>query len=87
MRIASIADIKARFSAYVKDSEEGPVIVTRNGKPVAVLVSLEDEDEIERLVLAYSPKFQGILQAARQQIKEEGGIEHEDFWQKVKGNN
>ena len=86
MRIASIADIKARFSAYVKDSEEGPVIVTRNGKPVAVLVSLEDEDEIERLVLAYSPKFQGILQAARQQIKEEGGIEHEDFWQKVKGN-
>ena len=87
MRIASIADIKARFSAYVKDSEEGPVIVTRNGKPVAVLVSLEDEDEIERLVLAYSPKFQGILQAARQQIREEGGIEHEDFWQKVEGNN
>jgi len=87
MRIASIADIKARFSAYVKDSEEGPVIVTRNGKPVAVLVSLEDEDEIERLVLAYSPKFQGILQAARQQIKEEGGIEHEDFWQKVEGKN
>ena len=86
MRIASIADIKARFSAYVKDSEEGPVIVTRNGKPVAVLVSLKDEDEIERMVLAYSPKFQGILQAARQQIKEEGGIEHEDFWQKVKGN-
>jgi prevent-host-death family protein len=87
MRIASIADIKARFSAYVKDSEEGPVIVTRNGKPVAVLVSLEDEDEIERMVLAYSPKFQGILQAARQQIREEGGIEHEDFWKKVEGNN
>ena len=87
MRIASIADIKARFSAYVKDSEEGPVIVTRNGKPVAVLVSLEDEDEIERMVLAYSPKFQGILQAARQQIREEGGIEHEDFWKKEEGNN
>jgi len=87
MRIASIADIKARFSAYLKDSTEGPVIVTRNGKPVAVLVSLEDEDEIERMVLAYSPKFQGILQAARQQIREEGGIEHEDFWQKVEGNN
>ena len=87
MRIASIADIKARFSAYLKDSTEGPVIVTKNGKPVAVLVSLEDEDEIERMVLAYSPKFQGILQAARQQMREEGGIEHEDFWQKVEGNN
>jgi len=86
MRIASIADIKARFSAYLKDSTEGPVIVTKNGKPVAVLVSLEDEDEIERMVLAYSPKFQGILQAARQQIKKDGGIEHEAFWQKVEGN-
>ncbi len=87
MRIASIADIKARFSAYLKDSTEGPVIVTKNGKPVAVLVSLEDEDEIERMVLAYSPKFQGILHAARQQIKKDGGIEHEDFWKKVEENN
>jgi prevent-host-death family protein len=86
MRIASIADIKARFSAYVKDSKEGPVIVTKNGKPVAVLVSLEDEDEIERMVLAYSPKFQGILQAAKQQIREEGGIEHEAFWHEVQKN-
>ena len=87
MRIASIADIKARFSAYVKDSEEGPVIVTRNGKPVAVLVSLKDEDEIERMVLAYSPKFQGILQATKRQIREKGGIEHEDFWREVESNN
>lgn len=87
MRIASIADIKARFSAYLRDSEEGPVIVTRNGKPVAVLVSLEDEDEIERMVLAYSPKFQSILQAAKQQIRQEGGIKHEDFWQEIEANN
>jgi prevent-host-death family protein len=87
MRIASIADIKARFSAYLKDSAEGPVIVTKNGKPVAVLVSLEDEDEIERMVLAYSPKFKGILQAAKQQIREEGGVKHEDFWQEMKANN
>lgn len=42
MKIASVADIKARFSAYLKASEEGPIIVTRNGKPVAVLLSMED---------------------------------------------
>jgi len=50
---------------------------------VAVLLSVEDEDEVERLVLAYSPKFQSVLQAARQQIREGGGIRHEDFWQEV----
>jgi prevent-host-death family protein len=57
MKIASVADVKARFSAFVKASENGPVIGTRNGRPVAVLLALQDEDEIERLVLDRSPRF------------------------------
>ncbi len=60
MRIAPVADIKARF-AYLKASEEGPIIVTRHGRPVAVLLSIDDDEEIERLLLAYSPKVQEIL--------------------------
>ena len=61
MKIASVADVKARLSAYLKDSEQGPVVVTRNGKAVAVLVAVTDDDELERLVLAHSPKFQALL--------------------------
>jgi prevent-host-death family protein len=53
MKIASVADVKAKFSSYLRDSKEGPVIVTRNGKPVGVLLPMEDEEEIERLLLAY----------------------------------
>ena len=49
MKVASVAQLKARLSAYLKESQEGPVIVTRNGKPVAALVSVEDEAELERL--------------------------------------
>ena len=45
MRIASIADVKAKFSGYLKMSEQGPVIVTKNGKPVAVLLAITDEEE------------------------------------------
>jgi prevent-host-death family protein len=67
MKIAPLADVKARFSSYLKESEEGPIIVTRNGKPVAMLLSIVDEEEIDRMVLAYSPKFQRILRAAKQQ--------------------
>jgi prevent-host-death family protein len=80
MKIAPVAELKAQFSAYLKSSTEGPIVVTRHGKPVAVLLSIEDEDELERLVLAYTPKFQGILEAAREQIRETGGIGHEEFW-------
>ena len=39
MRFASVADVKAKFSGYLKAGEEGPVIVTRNGRPVAVILS------------------------------------------------
>jgi prevent-host-death family protein len=81
MKIAPIAEIKAHLSAYVKESEQGPIVVTKNGRPVAVLLGLTDEEEIERLILAYSPKFQHILASGRQQIKNTGGTTHEDFWQ------
>ncbi len=80
MRIAPVAEVKAQFSAYLKASVEGPIVVTRHGKPVAVLLSVEDEEELERLVLAYTPKFRMILDTAREQIRETGGIEHEEFW-------
>ncbi|HVC92493.1 MAG TPA: type II toxin-antitoxin system Phd/YefM family antitoxin [Pirellulales bacterium] len=84
MKIASVAEIKARLSAYLKETEEGPVVVTRNGKAVAVLLAVTDDDELERLVLAHSPKFQAILDKSRRQIEETGGIPHEQFWRDVK---
>ena len=83
MRIASVADVKARFSAYMKESETGPVVITRNGKPAAVLVNIVDEDELDGLLLAYSPKFRTILQAAREEIQHTGGIPHDEFWQQI----
>jgi len=83
MRIAPVVEVKARFSAYLKASLEGPIVVTRHGRPVAVLLAVEDGEELERLILAYTPRFRAILDAARQQIRETGGIEHEEFWQEM----
>ncbi len=83
MRIAPVADVKARLSKYIADSQEGPVIITRNGKAVAVLLPVLDDDELERLVLAYSPKFRALLDEAEQRIQEGGGVKHEDFWAEV----
>ena len=50
-----------------------------NGRPVAVLLSVEDDKELERSVLAYSPEFRAILQTARQQIREGKGFPHDEF--------
>jgi prevent-host-death family protein len=83
MRIASVAEIKSQFSAFLKASAGGPVIVTRNGRPVAVIVGVRDEDEIERLLMAYSPRLQAILEASRKQIREGDVLSHEEFWKEV----
>ena len=83
MKIASVADVKAHLGAYLKESQEGPVVVTRNGKAVAVLLAVNDDDELERLVLAHSPKFQALLDKSRRRIEETGGIPHDVFWREV----
>jgi prevent-host-death family protein len=83
MKIASVANVKAHFSAYLKERESGPIVITRNGKPAAILLNVVDEDEIEGLLLPYSPRFRTILQAARAEICQTGGIPHDEFWQQV----
>jgi prevent-host-death family protein len=83
VKIASVAEVKAQLSAYLKESEQGPVIVTRNGKPVAALLAVRNDEELERLVLGHSPRLRAILEASRQQIRRGEGVSHEDFWREV----
>ena len=83
MKVAFAASVKAKFSGFIKASKSGPVIVTKNGKPVAMLLAVQDEDEIERMILAYSPKFQRILRTAEQQLLAGRGIPHKEFWQEI----
>ncbi len=84
MRIAPLADVKARLSAYVAECQsEGPIVITRNGKAVAVLVAPVDDDDLERLILARSPRFQALLEESRRSIAAGEGLTEEEFWQIV----
>jgi prevent-host-death family protein len=83
MKIASVAEVKSRFSAFLKASEGGPVVVTCNGRPVAVIIGVQDEEEIERLLMAYSPHLHAILERSRQQIREGQWLGEEEFWSQV----
>jgi prevent-host-death family protein len=83
MKIASVAEVKSQFSAFLKASAGGPIVVTRNGRPVAVIVGVQDEDEIERLLMAYSPRLQAILEASRKQFRDGDVLSHEEFWTEV----
>lgn len=46
----SVAEAKAKFSECVRDAEDGaPVVITRNGRAVAAIVSVEDLALVERV--------------------------------------
>ncbi|HUB25637.1 MAG TPA: type II toxin-antitoxin system Phd/YefM family antitoxin [Tepidisphaeraceae bacterium] len=83
MKIASVADVKAKLSAYVKASDSGPVVITRNGKAVAAIVGLANDDDVERLLLAFSTKLRGILLNAKKRIRSGRGIPHDEFWRQM----
>ena len=85
MRIAPLADVKARLSVYLDEcSAEGPVVITRNGRPVAVLLAPQDDDDLERLLLGRSPRFQALLDRSRKSVAEGKGLSEKAFWDAVR---
>jgi PHD/YefM family antitoxin component YafN of YafNO toxin-antitoxin module len=85
MRIAPLADVKARLSAYLDQcGVEGPLVITRNGKAAGVLLVPEDADDLERLMLARSPRFQALLERSRKSIEEGKGLSEKAFWAAVR---
>ena len=84
MRIAPLADVKARLSAYLEECKaNGPIVITRNGKAVAVLLAPVDDNDLESLILARSPRFQALLDKSRQSIQAGKGLSRKDFWRAV----
>ena len=85
MKIAPLADVKARLSAYLDQCEtDGPIVITRNGKAVAVLLAPADDDDLERLLLARSPRFQALLGRSRKSIAAGKGLSETEFWKAVR---
>jgi prevent-host-death family protein len=84
MRVVSLAEVKTRLSAYVEQARtEGPIVITRNGKAVAVLLTPIDDDDLESIILARSPRFQALLAKSRESIRAGKGLSEDEFWQAV----
>jgi antitoxin (DNA-binding transcriptional repressor) of toxin-antitoxin stability system len=79
MKTVALSDVEAKLSALAADSGGEPVLITRDGRPVGILYAA-DPDDMERLVLAHSPRFQALLEKGRQQIRDGKGIPHDEFW-------
>jgi antitoxin (DNA-binding transcriptional repressor) of toxin-antitoxin stability system len=83
LKVAAQNEVAADFAEYVKATKHGSVVVTDKGKPVAVLLRSDGDDDLERLLMGHSPRLQSILEAARKRFQKGRGIPHETFWKEV----
>jgi len=56
-----IASVKDRLSHYLKTAEKEDVVITKNGKPSAIIHHL-GEGEIEDYLLEHDPKFRAKIE-------------------------
>ena len=64
MREATIEEFARQLQALVDASQHERIVVTRNGKPVAVLLGIENKDA-EDLRLEASPEFWRLIEERR----------------------
>jgi prevent-host-death family protein len=83
VKTASAAKIAAQFNDYLEASREEPVLITRNGKPVAVLFAVQDKAEAEQLAVSRTRSLRSIFEEAHEQIQKGSGVPHDQFWREV----
>ena len=59
----------------------------RFGPDNRIMLGVNDDEELERLLLAHSPKLRAILDAAERRIDEGKGIGHDELWHQVESAN
>lgn len=53
MKTASATDVKNHFGEYLQSTLKEPLVIEKTGRPVAVLVSMEDYERLQALEDAY----------------------------------
>lgn len=63
---------------YTEEAAREPVVVTRDGKPIAALVAIENAD-LETVSLSTNAKFLELIERSRARQSAEGGISSEEM--------
>jgi antitoxin (DNA-binding transcriptional repressor) of toxin-antitoxin stability system len=74
MKKVTLEKVQAGLADYVKTSAEEPVLILRDGEPVAMLVGLDPNEKRTPL------KLRDVLKRAWKEYEEQGGIPHKQFW-------
>mgnify|MGYP001620177605 FL=1 len=79
MRIESLREAKAKLSKIVRDlPSDRSVVITRNGRPCAVLFPVTKETDLESLLLAQNKDFWRMFDRAHKEGETKGFTDLKD---------
>ena len=70
MKTISMTDAKNDICTIIRDAEKQEVIITRHGKPAAIVVGFHDEDDWFDYRMEHDERFLRKIAQAREDIRE-----------------
>ncbi len=78
MKEVPLSEVKDDLSRYLREAEQGPVVITRHGKAAGVLIGFESEDDWFDFRLENDPRFLARVEKARASLRAGRGTRLED---------
>jgi prevent-host-death family protein len=79
MKIESLREVTAKLSKIVKElPSERSVVITKNGRPCAVLIPVTEETDLESMLLAQRKDFCQLLDRAHKEGEKKNFTKLED---------
>lgn len=73
MKVENIKEVKARFNRIVSElPTEGSVIITKNGRPCALLMPMTKDTDVEVVALSQNKRFWKLYDSAFKKANKEG---------------
>jgi len=80
MKIESLREVKAKLSKIINDlPAERSVVITKNGRPCAVLFPVTEETDLETMLLSQRKDFWQLLDRAHKEGEKKGFTKLEDL--------
>jgi len=73
-----LSEIQNNLSRFLSDAQGEEIVITRNGKPVGVLIGFRSEDEWFDYQLENDPRFLRRVEQARRSLREGRCVKIED---------
>jgi len=73
LRTIEIAEATKPLAEYAQHADSETVVVTEKGKPIAVVLPLENADA-ETIALSGNPQFLALIERSRKRQTREGGF-------------